>query len=74
MAADDQAEREREFHELSGAADVLTLLREEFEQWLEEAQDDSKQEALANVLGHIESMEIQYTQRRDEAHERLQSA
>jgi hypothetical protein len=61
----------REYHELVGALDVLTTLREEFEQWVEEAQDDSKQEALENVLGHVESMETQYKKRRDEAQRRL---
>lgn len=69
MPADEKLARE--YHELVGALDVLTTLREEFEQWVEEAQDDSKQEALENVLGHVESMETQYKKRRDEAQHRL---
>ena len=63
----------REYHELVGALDVLTTLREELEQWVEEAQDDSKQEALENVLGHVESMETQYRERRDQAQRRLEA-
>jgi hypothetical protein len=70
MPADEKLARE--YHELVGALDVLTTLREEFEQWVEEAQDDSKQEALENVLGHVENMETQYKQRRDEAQRRLE--
>ena len=42
----------------------LTLLREEMEQWLEEAQDASKQETLENVVGHLEVMEEEYHRRR----------
>jgi hypothetical protein len=61
----------KDYHELVGALDVLATLREEFEQWVEEAQDDSKQEALENVLGQVESMETQYQKRRDEAQKRL---
>jgi hypothetical protein len=48
-------------------------LREEFEQWVEEAQDDSKEEALENVLGHVENMETQYRRRRDDAQRRLET-
>ena len=35
-------------------------LREEFAQWVEEAQDQSKHEALENVLAHIEALESEY--------------
>jgi phage tail tape-measure protein len=71
MPADEKLARE--YHELVGALDVLTALREEFEQWVEEAQDDSKQEALENVLGHVESMETQYKKRREDAQRRLET-
>ncbi|MGD2056363.1 MAG: hypothetical protein PVJ15_06110 [Gammaproteobacteria bacterium] len=65
------SELRAELHELIGAVDILTLLREEMEQWLEEAQDTSKQETLENVVGHLEAMEVEYTRRRQAAGERL---
>jgi hypothetical protein len=34
------------------------------EQWLEEAQDASKQETLENVVGHLAVMEEEYHRRR----------
>jgi len=52
-----------ELQKLLGALDVLIILREEMEQWLEEAQDASKQESLENVLGHIMVMEDEYKHR-----------
>jgi hypothetical protein len=55
-----------EREEIAGALEVLGTLREEFEQWLGEAQNDSKRETLENVLGHIVAMEIEYQRRRDE--------
>jgi hypothetical protein len=55
-----------ESEEIAGALEVLGTLREEFEQWLGEAQNDSKRETLENVLGHIVAMEIEYQRRRDE--------
>jgi hypothetical protein len=47
------SELERQLNELKGALDLLFELREEFAQWVEEAQDGSKREALENVLDHI---------------------
>lgn len=73
MATDELSKLAKNYHELAGAADVLTALREELEQWVEEAQDDSKQEALENVLGHVESMETQYKKRRDDAQRQLET-
>ena len=61
-----------ELHELTGAVDILTLLREEMEQWLEEAQDSSKQETLENVVGHLEAMEAEYTRRCNDARKQLE--
>ena len=55
-----------ESEEIAGALEVLGTLREEFEQWLGEAQNDSKRETLENVLGHIVAMELEYQRRRDE--------
>ena len=63
MAADVSPEKREEMHKLTGAFDVLTLLREEMEQWLEEAQDASKQETLENVVAHLEAMEAEYHRR-----------
>jgi len=58
---DNQTSNKRdELHKLMGALDILTILREEMEQWLEEAQDASKQESLENVVGHIKAMEEEY--------------
>ena len=57
---DSVSERERQLNELKGAVDLLFELREEFAQWVEEAQDGSKREALENVLGHIEALESEY--------------
>jgi hypothetical protein len=64
MSVDNPPEKRDELHELIGALDILTLLREEMEQWLEEAQDASKQETLENVVGHLEVMEEEYHRRR----------
>ena len=63
MASDNNSNSERELHEVKGSLDILQTLREEFEQWVEEAEDDSKQEALENVVGHIEAMESEYKSR-----------
>ena len=68
------SELERQRHELKGAFDLLVELREEFAQWVEEAQDDSKREALDNVLGHIEALEIEYRNRREELQKKARSA
>ena len=60
MSDEETSNKRDEIHELIGALDLLTILREEMEQWLEEAQDASKEEALENVLGHLEAMEEEY--------------
>jgi hypothetical protein len=64
MNAGNSPENRDELHQLIGALNILTLLREEMEQWLEEAQDASKQEALENVVGHLAVMEEEYHRRR----------
>jgi hypothetical protein len=63
---DNVAERERQLNELKGALDLLFELREEFAQWVEEAQDGSKREALENVLGHIEAVQSEFRTRQEE--------
>ena len=60
MAIEDDGD---EIQQLIGALDILDVLREEMEQWLEEAQDDSKQECLENVVGHIGAIEVSYRKR-----------
>ncbi len=56
---------EKEFHETNGAVNILDIIREEMELWLEEAQDESKHEALENVLNHIGALETEYQTRRE---------
>lgn len=73
MSGDSISQLEREFHEVKGGLDLLDTLREEIEQWLEEAQDDSKKEALENVLGHIEVMEGEYRTREEGLQKKLKS-
>jgi len=59
------SELARQLNELKGARDLLFELREDFAQWVEEAQDESKREALENVLGHIEALESKYRHRQE---------
>ena len=65
MASESSSKLEVELQQTVGALDVLFTLREELAQWAEEAQDESKQEALENVLGHIETIEDEYKHRRN---------
>lgn len=65
MPSDKGSQIEAELHELKGALEVLFTLREEFAQWVEEAQDASKQEALENVLAHVEAVESEYRIRQE---------
>lgn len=73
MSNDTSPKLEKELQQTIGAVGILNTLREEFEQWLEEAQDDSKHEALENVLGHIEVMDTEYKRRRIELESRLRT-
>jgi hypothetical protein len=63
---DSLSELQRQLDELKGARDLLFELREDFAQWVEEAQDDSKREAQENVLGHIEALQSEYRHRQEE--------
>jgi hypothetical protein len=63
MANDDSADAAAQVQRLVGALEILEVLREEMAQWLEEAQDSSKQECLENVHGHISAMEANYRER-----------
>ena len=71
MSTESTAELNRQFHETVGALDLILLLREEMEQWLEEAQDDSKRETLENIVGHLEAVEEEYARRRNELQGRV---
>jgi len=62
----DKIDAAAQVQQLHGALDIIDLLREELEQWLEEAQDESKRECLENVVGHIGAIEVSYRQRLDE--------
>ena len=59
----DKPDAAAQVQQLIGALDIIDLLREELEQWLEEAQDESKRECLENVVGHIGAIEVSYRQR-----------
>ena len=52
-----------ELQQLIGALNLIDLLREEMEQWREEAQDESKHECLDNVTAHIAAIEAEYKRR-----------
>ena len=58
---------EQELHEAIGALEVLFTLREEFAQWLEEAQSEERREELQNVFRHVAAMEEEYERRRGRA-------
>jgi hypothetical protein len=65
MASDSTSRPEHELFEVKGGLDVLSDLREEFEQWREEEENKAKLETLDNVLAHIEAIEREYRIRQD---------
>jgi hypothetical protein len=67
MANSNAQTPEQELYEANGALDVLFTLREEFAQWLEEAQDEARKEELENVYRHVSAMEEEYQRRREAA-------
>ncbi len=71
MTDDSQRDAQLELARVKGALDLVFELREEFAQWAEEAQDESKQEALENVLGHVEAVEDEYKRRHAELRARI---
>jgi hypothetical protein len=73
MADDTAITPEQELHQTIGALDVLFTLREEFAQWLEEAQDEERREELQNVFRHVSAMEEEYQRRVVEARHKLQN-
>ena len=72
MSDESEETLEQQLMKVEGALDLLFELREEFAQWAEEAEDDSKHEALDNVLGHVEAIETEYKHRRDDLQARIQ--
>ena len=50
---------------------MLFTLREEFAQWLEEAQSEERKEELENVFRHVAAMEEEYKRRREVAQRKL---
>lgn len=73
MASEGEKSPGAELSEITGALDVLFTLREEFAQWLEEAQDDVRKEELENVLRHVTAIEDEYQRRRAAAEKALKS-
>lgn len=67
MSGPNEKSAQAELHEIDGALDVLFTLREEFAQWLEEAQSQERKEELENVYRHIDAMEQEYQRRREAA-------
>jgi hypothetical protein len=67
----DSAKPQQKLHEIAGALDVLFTLREEFAQWLEEAQSEERKEELENVFRHVAAMEEEYKRRREAAQRKL---
>ncbi len=65
------SELERAIENAKGSLEVLDTLREEFAEWLGEANSEAGKEALENVLGHLESMSREYAKRRDDAEAQL---
>jgi len=57
-------EKRDELNRLIGASYMISLLLEEMEEWLEEARDESKQETLENIVGHLAAMQQEYRRRR----------
>jgi hypothetical protein len=71
MATDDKSHTAAQVQQLVGALELIDILREEMEQWLEEAQDDSKRECLENVVGHIGAIEENYRNRLTEMKQKV---
>lgn len=69
--AENNKDARAELNAIDGALDVLFTLREEFAQWLEEAQSEERKEELENVYRHIDTMEREYQRRREAALKKL---
>ncbi|MCK4743844.1 MAG: hypothetical protein KAT25_08495 [Sulfuriflexus sp.] len=62
---------ERESHELTGAVDAISTLKEELELRLEEARDDCSREVLDNVIALVGAHSIEYQHRRTALRKKL---
>lgn len=71
MAVAENKDAQAELNAIDGALDVLFTLREEFAQWLEEAQSEERKEELENVYRHIDTLEQEYQRRREAALKKL---
>jgi len=71
MAETSAATPAEELQQIEGALDVLFTLREEFAQWLEEAQSEERKEELENVHRHVLAMEEEFQRRRETAKAKL---
>lgn len=72
MEREDVERLEREFYELSGAVNAARMLKEEFEQRLDEPRDDCVREVLDNVIVLVIAQNIEYQHRRNELHKELE--
>jgi len=72
MDSKDVGKLKLEFHELIGALDAISALKEELELRLEEARDDCVREVLDNIITLVDAQTIEYRHRRDEWRARLQ--
>lgn len=74
MSGGNAQQPEQDLDEIKGALDVLFTLREEFAQWVEEAQDEARKEELENVYQHVVAMEREYQRRRELAEKNLSAS
>jgi hypothetical protein len=65
MASNGKVEPDNELSEVRGALQILSDLREQFEQWRGEEEDKAKLETLDNVIAHIEEIESEYRIRQE---------
>lgn len=72
MDSKDIGQLQREVHELSGALDVTSALKEKLELRLEEARDDCVREVLDDIIALVDAQDIEYRRRHGELRARLQ--
>jgi hypothetical protein len=65
MPSDSNVRPEAELLEVNGGLQILSDLREQFEQWRGEEEDKAKLETLDNVIAHIEEIESEYRIRQE---------
>jgi hypothetical protein len=65
MASNGKVAPNNELSEVMGALQILSDLREQFEQWRGEEEDKAKLETLDNVIAHIEEIESEYRIRQE---------